>query len=104
MVELFAALGFAEGPRLRSKSRFRLSPGRKLPTPAELNGPSGPGPLVRDFHPLRRITASVGRANEVIPCRPVSTGPVRHRIEHRDYSHVLSNIAQGTQARITPMS
>ncbi len=53
MVELFAALGFAEGPRLRSRSRSRLSPGRELPTPAELNGPHGPEPLGRDFHPLR---------------------------------------------------
>ncbi len=76
MVELFTALGFAEGPRLRSKSRFRLSPGWKLPTSAELNEPSGPEPLGRDFHPLRRITASCGKAAEVFPCRPVST---RHR-------------------------
>ncbi len=53
MIELFAALGFAEGPRLRSKSRSRPSPGRELPTPAELNGPFGPGPLGRDSHPLR---------------------------------------------------
>ena len=60
MVELFTALGFAEGPRLRSKSRFRPSPGWKLPTPAELNGPLRPEPLGRDFHPLRHITASCG--------------------------------------------
>jgi len=76
VVELFTALGFAEGPRLRSKNRFRLSPGWKLPTSAELNEPSGPEPLGRDFHPLRRITASCGKAAEVFPCRPVST---RHR-------------------------
>jgi len=59
MVELFAALGFAEGPRRRSEHRSRPSPGRELLTPAELNGPHGPEPLGRDSHPLRDITASM---------------------------------------------
>ena len=153
MVELFAAFGFAEGPRLRSKSRFRLSPGRKLPTPAELNGPCRPEPLGRDFHPLRRITASCGiKPTRFFPVAPFprdleqrrrqsgrlkcpslwrhmpATGlppggsrlvgyvvlpsvettthlrAFSYRIEHRDYSHVPSSVAQGTQARITPMS
>jgi len=36
MVELFAALGFAQGPRTRSQVRSRASPRRELPTPAEV--------------------------------------------------------------------
>jgi len=80
MVELFAAGGFASGPRLRSKSRFRLSPGRKLPTPAELSGPRGPGPLGRDLHPLRDITASnVLRTSRFFPVAPFPRDVERRR-------------------------
>lgn len=73
MVELFAAFRFAEGPRLRSKSRLPLSPGRRLPTRAELNGPDGPDPYGRDLHPLRRIT-TWPESGQVSPCRPCPQG------------------------------
>lgn len=56
MVELFTAGGFVPGPRPRSRDRFRLSPGRKLPTRAELDGHRSPGPSDgirgRAAHPL----------------------------------------------------
>jgi hypothetical protein len=53
MVELFTAIGFADGRR-GGQPRFRLSPGRKLPTPAALNelAEGKPEPHGRDSHPL----------------------------------------------------
>lgn len=82
MVELFAALGFAEGPRRRSEHRSRPSPGRELPTPAELNGPPGPEPLGRDSHPLRNIAASISfsqRQSRFFPVAPFPRDIERRR-------------------------
>ncbi len=64
MVELFAALGFAEGPRSRSKDRSRLSPGRGLPTPAELNEPPWARTPRAGFSPASSTTASLVLAYE----------------------------------------
>ena len=74
MVELFTAPGFAEGPRLRSKSRSRLSPGRRLPTPAELNEPPWARTPRTGFSPASSTTASneFKESLEVFLCRPDS--------------------------------
>src|SRR5688572_27902542 len=101
MVKLFTAPGFAEGPRLRSKNRSRLSPGRRLPTPAELNGPPWARTPRAGLSPASSTTAlgDQKESPEVFLRRPDSPtwGTSLDRIEHRDYSRVPGDAATGTQ-------
>lgn len=97
MVELFAASGFAEGPRLWSRvgpacrqvgsspRRPRLNEPAGLSPELPLSG-CGPDPLEGIFTPLDESGLT---QSEVGPCRPSSpftSGRFAHRIEHRDYS------------------
>ena len=101
MVELFAALGFAEGPRLRSESRFRLSPGRKLPTPARVErtplGPDPSGGILTRFihHGLGRLSRS-----RFFSVAPIPLGPGSFWQSDRTpglLSRVPGELAQGTR-------
>ena len=86
MVELFAATGFADGRR-GGQPRFRLSPGRKLPTPAALNEPAEgkPEPHGQDSHPLcvpklYALQRRCGPSGRTSPTRPHPNGTRSVRI------------------------
>ena len=58
MVELFTAPGFIGGRRV-GQTRFRLSPGRKLPTPAGLNEVKDPEPPRTGFGGMMPATPAL---------------------------------------------
>jgi len=112
MVELFAAGFSSPRRRPRSKSRSRPSPGRELPTPAELSEPRGPDPsdgISTRFEPSRprcktprHFPVAPPRRGE--PRNPVTPERPRSGIAALRRSDRTSGLEPSTSRGFGPMS